>query len=342
MAAILIILISVIFIIYFKVIFLSGLFAAHFAGISDIQSMYLPFRNFFAQSIRSGQFPLWAPDMFLGFPLHAEGQGGYFYPLNILFAIFPSWVAYNYVFILSVFLTGLFSYLFAKSTGLKKTSALLFSIVFSFSGFFAVHNEHINLLNSATWIPLVFLFTHKINKQKYWIILGLIFAMQFLSGFPQIAYYSMITGFIWLILNTKNIKTIGNFFIAAILSLILAVCQIIPTIELIPYSARAGGIVKSQVNSWGYFFKDILLFINPYIFGNPTLGNYIRKDSIFGENVAFIGIMALLLLIYGIVKNFKNKNIKYFLILSCFNNLFIISLFCFLLLWLICRFFWSC
>jgi len=98
---------------------------------------------------------------------------------------------------------------------------------------------------------------------------------------------------------------------SAILSLILAVCQIIPTIELIPYSARAGGIVKSQVNSWGYFFKDILLFINPYIFGNPTLGNYIRKDSIFGENVAFIGIMALLLLIYGIVKNFKNKNIRY-------------------------------
>ncbi|OGS34906.1 MAG: hypothetical protein A2474_00525 [Elusimicrobia bacterium RIFOXYC2_FULL_34_12] len=324
MAAILLILALIIFVIYHKIILFSGLFSARFGGINDIINMYLPFRDFFAQSIRGGQFPLWATDMYLGFPLHAEGQGGYFYPPNIFFAIFPSWIAYNCVFILNIFLTGLFSFLLAKSFNFKKTTSLLFSIVFTFSGFFAVHNEHMNLLNSAMWIPLVFLFIFKISRKNSWIILGLIFAIQFFSGFPQIAYYSIIVGFIWLIFLTRKLQLLGKYFFSIILCLLLAASQIIPTIELIPYSARAGGIVKSQLNSWGYFLKDILTFVNPYIFGNPTEGTYIRKDSIYGENCAFIGIMALFLVIYGFIKNLKNRNIRFFSILSFSIMVFIL------------------
>ncbi|MDD5687777.1 MAG: YfhO family protein [Elusimicrobia bacterium] len=316
MAAISIILLIVTIIVYYKTLFLFGLFAANFAGASDIIKMYFPFRNFFAISLRNGQFPLWTTDMFLGFPLHAEGQGGFLYPLNIPFAIFPSWVAYNYVFILHIFLSGFFAYIFIRTIGLKKTSSLLFSVVFSFSGFFAVHNEHMNLFNSAVWIPLVFLFIYKIKNKGVWIILGGVFAIQFLSGFPQIPYYSVIIGFIWLIFNTRRIRVIINYFLALVLGLFLAACQIIPTIELIPFSARSGGIAKSQVVSWGYFFKDLLLFIYPYIFGNPAEGSYIRKDSIFGENCAFVGVMVLLLCIFGLIKCFKNKNMKFFITMS--------------------------
>lgn len=316
MAAVSIILLFIILIVYYKTIFLLGLFSVYPHPLNDIVSMYLPFRNFFAETIRCGQFPLWTPDIYLGFPLHAEGQGSFLYPPNILFAILPSWIAYNYVFILHIFFSGFFTYLFARTIGLRKSASILASIVFAFSGFSAAHNEHMNLLNAVSWIPLLFLFTYKISHKKLSLFLGLIFAFQFLTGFPQIAYYSIIVGFLWLIFINLNIKPVLKFFLATLSGILISLCQLLPTIELIPYSHRVAGVVKEELLSWGYYIKDLLFFIVPYIFGDPALGTYTRKDSIFYENCAYLGIITLLIALVGVVKNFKkDKKIRFFSLL---------------------------
>ncbi|MBI5573691.1 MAG: hypothetical protein HY919_03955 [Elusimicrobia bacterium] len=305
MAAISIVLLLAILILHFKTVFLFGLFSAHQAGANDITTLYFPSRFFFGNSLRTGEFPLWNNNMFLGFPIHAEGQGGFFYPLNIIFAIFPQWIAYNYIFLMHVFLGGFFMYLFLREIKLKKIPSLLSSFIFIFSGFFACHAEHMNLFNSCIWIPLGFLFVLK----KQYLCLSLIFALQLLTGFPQIAFYSGIILFFWQIFNIRKFKEIVRLFLSSILGILIAFCQVLPTIELIPHSIRSKGINPHDMFSWGYYLKDMLLFIHPYIFGNPVLGTYTRKDSIFCENCVFIGIMTILLVILSIIKN-KSLGVK--------------------------------
>lgn len=202
-------------------------------------------------------------------------------------------------------------YLFLREIKLKKIPSVLSSFIFIFSGFFAGHAEHMNLFNACIWIPLGFLFVLK----KRYLYLSLIFALQLLTGFPQIAFYSGIILFFWQISNIKEVKEIFQFFLSAILGILIAFCQVLPTIELIPHSIRSKGINPLDMFSWGYYLKDILLFFYPYIFGNPILGTYTRKDSIFGENCAFVGIMALLLVISGIIKNKDKRRFNFFALL---------------------------
>ena len=100
-----------------------------------------------------------------------------------------------------------------------------------------------------------------------------------------------------------------------ILGILIAFCQVLPTIELIPHSIRGKGVNSFDMFSWGYYLKDILLFIQPYIFGNPVNGTYTRNDSILYENCAFVGIMTILLVVIGLIKNKKEKFVRFFFIL---------------------------
>ena len=74
--------------------------------------------------------------------------------------------------------------------------------------------------------------------------------------------------------------------------------------------------------------KPLLFFVCVWLFsfGIKHFSLFLREKG-YSKTPAFFCLCVVVL---------------FFLILSCFNNLFIISLFCFLLLWLICRFFWSC
>ncbi|MFH1541191.1 MAG: hypothetical protein ABID79_04995 [Elusimicrobiota bacterium] len=312
MAAISIVLLVTIFILHFKTIFLFGIFSGQWQGLGDVSLMYYPARFFFGNSLRIGEFPLWNKNIFLGFPIHAEGQGSFFYPPNILFAIFHQKIAYNYAYLIHLFLGGFFMYLFLREIKLKKIPSVIASFVFIFSGFFACHAEHIVLFNSCIWVPLGFLF---ILRKRY-LHLSLIFALQFLTGFSQIAFYTGLILFFWQIFNIKKAKEMIMFFLSPILGMLIAFCQVLPTLELIPHSIRSKGLSPQDMFSWGYYLKDLLLFIHPYFFGNPVFGTYTRKDSIFYENCIFVGIMAIFLVAIGLIKIKREKIVRFFFILA--------------------------
>ena len=57
-------------------------------GIDVVRMMY-PWKNFSLDIIKSGQFPFWNPYNFSGNPHLANFQTAIFYPLNIVFFLFP-------------------------------------------------------------------------------------------------------------------------------------------------------------------------------------------------------------------------------------------------------------
>ena len=80
----------------------------------DITEINYPYRAFFAEELRAGRFSRWCPGLYCGMPLYSESQAGYLHPLKYLF--YPwleTWKAFNLDTVLSVWLTGVGTYLLA-------------------------------------------------------------------------------------------------------------------------------------------------------------------------------------------------------------------------------------
>ena len=103
-------------------------------GGSDITDLNFPYKHILAESLKNFQLPVWSDLIWCGYPLHAEGQGGFFYPPNILiFSIFPSDIGFNLSIVINFILCGFFSFLFFSEVGLKKQTAVFSATIFSFS-----------------------------------------------------------------------------------------------------------------------------------------------------------------------------------------------------------------
>ena len=53
----------------------------------DIWVFFYPLRQYAADALREGRFPLWNPDIFLGSPFYANAQTALLYPLNVVFLV---------------------------------------------------------------------------------------------------------------------------------------------------------------------------------------------------------------------------------------------------------------
>ena len=120
--------------------------------------------NFWVANIKRGILPLWDPYTFGGHSFAGEMQTAAFYPLHLLLALFPfnsqgvfSPQLYHQWFAFAHFLGACFMFALAREMRLSRFSSIVAGICFSFGGF-VVHAEWPDMLQSAIWLPLVFLF----------------------------------------------------------------------------------------------------------------------------------------------------------------------------------------
>lgn len=153
----------------------------------DVTYQNLPSRFYVAKMLKQNIFPLWSPEILLGFPFFAEGQAGVLYPPNYIFLFLPSYFAYNLSIILHLFLAGLFTYLFIRLLNVDRFSSMLSALGFMFSStLFSV--AHINLINTIIWLPFILYFIELFFKKERFIyllpvsfLIGIIF---FAGHFP--------------------------------------------------------------------------------------------------------------------------------------------------------------
>lgn len=282
-------------------------------GGSDITDLNFPYRHLLAKSLKNFQIPLWSDIIWCGYPLHAEGQGGFFYPLNILiFSVFPSDIGFNLSIILNFIFCGFFSFLFYSEIGLKKQTAVFSAGIFSFSGFFFCHIQHLNMLNSVIWFPLVFYFIEKYLKTGNYKNIagaGISLGIQILAGFPQFAYYTLFFSFLYFVFNLKRrqiIRIVSAFLIFVIVGLGISAVQWIPTVELLNFTARKIGFAKDPAHWWwAYNFSDLITWIFPFKFGGTFDNSFNKPHSIFIENSFYIGKIAFFIGLVGLFSKFR-------------------------------------
>lgn len=147
---------------------------------TDTRHQLFYWRYFGFDTLAKGTLPLWNPYIYSGSPFVGGIQSALFYPLNLIFLLFPINVAINYSIILHVFLSGVFTYLYMKylrfsgaerqgasplksreAGGLSRTSCIISAIIFMFCApqIFHVYPGHLPNLCTMIWLPLILLFS---------------------------------------------------------------------------------------------------------------------------------------------------------------------------------------
>ncbi len=126
----------------------------------DLISFLYPTYRFAAESLRSGQLPLWNPHLYGGAPHVADIQAGFLYPPNlILFLLKPDFgaLAMQSLSILHLWWAGLGVFVFLRSLRWRigRPAALAAGLAFMFSDPFWTHFGNLNLIAVASWLPWV-------------------------------------------------------------------------------------------------------------------------------------------------------------------------------------------
>ncbi|MBI4778505.1 YfhO family protein [Candidatus Desantisbacteria bacterium] len=287
----------------------------------DLLIYFYPMKLFYAENLKEFNLPLWLPHNQCGFPLLAVGNLGFFYPINLLlFFSLPTLIAINLTFIIHYILAGVFTYFYAKVIGLSRFSAIISGLIFMFSGFLLAHLQHIDILTTAIWLPLILIFMEKIlsegNKTPVYVILaGISIGIQILAGHQQITLYSLSCISLYfffgvLYRHPHKIPTfLGTFMLIMLIGFGIGAIQMIPTYELLSLSDRGGGISLKYANSFNFLPMNFITFVLPYFLGDLT--TYYGKWN-FEEGYAYVGIFTLILLLFGIFKKPGNRYIYFF------------------------------
>lgn len=274
----------------------------------DIARFYYPTRVLYADALRAGRLPLWQPEILLGFPLLAEMQTGALYPLHLLlYRFLPLDWALNYDILLHLAWLAAGMYVLARAHGISIVGAMLAALALTLGGFGTARITHPNVLNVASWLPwLLWLYgqgraaaTPIQAWHKYWPLLALAVAMQWLAGHPQFALINLLMVGGYAIAHpssqARRLEAVLGATVAILLGTLLAAAQLLPTYELAQQSTRAGGVDENFFTQFSYHPFYLALLVAPFLRGNPYPNVSVEVIAYLGILPLWFAIMALLL-----------------------------------------------
>jgi hypothetical protein len=215
------------------------------------------------------------------------------YPGNLPFWLLPTSTALEVVVALHVALAGTFMWAYCRialRTG--GWGAALAGLAF---GFGSVTLQHIILLNQLqviAWMPLVLLFGHlalERGRLRWVVLTGVAAGLQLLAGHPEEWVYTLFAlatyGLAWTLAAAprdwprRALAAAARLGGAMVVLVLLFAWQLLPTLLLRRYGWRTAPGFDEQYELPGRLAFNALL---------PDFGNVL-----FGENVAFIGLVAL-------------------------------------------------
>lgn len=286
------------------------LWIGQFPSTSDMRDVYIPLEDFFQHHQKRGQLPAWQPLAAWGFPAIASGQIGFFYPPLLLargLLPFPFYLSANTI--LHLLALSLGAYALARQYKLSQPAAFLASITFTLSGFVWQHFIHLNIFLILPFVPWQLWFTHRLHTKpnltpRDLSILALLLGTPFLIGQFQIPALTAAVSIVhFLYLRWPHLPSIRHGIrttivplgIAGLLALALTAAQILPTLELLPYSSRSdtsGQFDITRANQYSYPLYHLPTLIFPRFY--DTDDNYWGKRLEL-EYGFFLGTIPLLL-----------------------------------------------
>jgi len=258
--------------------------------ITDPIRQQIPWRKLVIDDLKKGAVPSWNPFNFSGTALLANIQAGTWYPLNILFFVFPFVVAWTILIVAQPVLAALFLYFYLRNKNISASVAVLGGLVWAFCGFSVAWLTWGTIAQTALWLPLILL---AIDKRS-WILFIAASTLALFAGHAQVALYIFAFAGVYAILK-RSWWIIPAVVAAGILSSI----QWIPMLQLISHSSRIIDTTAWLKDGWFLPWQNLVQFAAPDFFGNPATLNYWGIWN-YGEFIGYIGIIPLMLAVYAV------------------------------------------
>lgn len=291
--------------------FAPNIFSGKLFCYRDIGRYYYPTRFFVVESLIKGDFPLWNPYIFCGYPAFASLQQATLYPLSLLYLLFPFFSGFNFYFIIHNIVASVGMYLLLKKYCLSFPSAFAGAVCFSFCGYTLSMMNLLTTLSAIVWLPWIFLFFIQFKqRQEIMPLLGcsVIFVLQLFSGQPEIAFITglMFSFFLFSIRALTIRQKLYSLGFSFLVFIALSSIQLFPFFELLKNSVR---LLQQNTpkNVWSFHPLEMINFILPSWTDRLVAGSPIW----FGQawmKTGYTGVIALILSGLGISSGQREKN----------------------------------
>lgn len=302
--------------------------AAKPIGFDTLRSFY-PTRTLVTGSVKSGALPLWNPHSFSGNVLLGAYQSAVFFPLGFLFLLFSQIDAWSVIIILSPIFVSIFTYLFLRELKLTRKASFFGAITWAFSGIMIVWWEEMFMaVYSILTLPLVLLAIERLLKKTtvgpFILLVGGIAASVF-SGWFQATFYLVTFSVVWVVFRLlcqkkksfmRFVFIVFGFLTGALVSGI----QLVPGLEAYVLSSRGTTDTKVMFEQFFAGLPQLVTFLAPDYFGNPATHNYFGT-SFYHEQVIWIGIPALIFVLYEMLHVFRAPGVSRFFTTSAIVTL---------------------
>lgn len=265
-------------------LFTSRVFSKWF---SDLLIATRPNFVFTARCLLNGSLPLWNP--YSGYPTHALGSAGTFYPTTVLYALLAFPNAFKVDMLVHLYLTAVMSYLLGRMLTKRRSAGLAVAMLVLTSRFLLVPciGGNIWQIRVLTWFPLAWLTLIKAidtGRMKWGLGLGVILGLQVFAGDYQVFMYELfwlgVAAFVGLAIRAlqkrDDMRGLARRGVLCLGAVVLGVgagaVQWLPGRELLDQSIRSHGVTLDYVSSYGgslrYFFNELFLIDNDDAMGN--------------------------------------------------------------------------
>jgi len=257
----------------------------------DLYQCYYPRKAILGAALRAGTFPLWDPFTNGGQPYLAMPTYNALHPSNVLYALLPPLVAFNWILVLHVFFCAVAAYWLGRVVGLSQRAAFVSGIAFAFAG---VTLSGINLIGwplALPWIPIAIGLLHRGSV----VPAAFAAAMPLIAGMPEPAAMLFITLIVWAVAHRIRATSVAIVIAGAIgLSLFVT----LPATSVISQSSRAAAQrTYESFTSWSVHPRRLPELIIPQYFG-PT--HTLAESDYRGRQYETLGFPLLLSIYFGV------------------------------------------
>ena len=290
---------------FFHAVFLAE--SGVFLGGYDVVRQDFWNRAFIAERLATGEFPLWNPYSYAGYPFIANSVANLYYPPSLLFLILPLPTAFTLNVLLHVFLAAEGMRRFLRPLLEDDRASVGAAVVYAFGGFMAdrIAAGHLTFYQPAALLPWILLLVERAAttaNRRSLLAAGFLFGVLILGSVPQISHYLalFVAGYFVarramtratedpgpagegrFIAVAAGIPPLAFFFAPAFLT---AAVQIAPTVELAAMSDRSHASYEFST-----FFSYPPAALSQFILPNIDAAS---APTSF-EFTAYIGVAAL-------------------------------------------------
>ncbi len=315
------------------------------AGGGDLAGFLYPTYHFAQDWLTRGIIPFWNPYIFGGTPFVGDIQTALFYPPNLFTYFLSNPLHYRdleYLAVLHFYIAGAGMYALLRygsltplrpsgqvpNKPLNRCACLAGAVAFAFSDLFITHFGNLNLIASAAWLPLIFLFFSRALRENtkpvffaktglvFSLLGGLTLALSFFAGHIQPFLFIVLTLALYAAYHIalhraqwKKIASVFLFTVGVILGLIAI--TFLPALELAQLSVRSAFTYKDAAQFSLPPLELVGMFIPGFFGRGPenAWGPWARVE------VGYLGIFPLILAIFAVILR-RNAKTMFFVLIS--------------------------